>query len=116
MKKSLALILSVLLAYAAVVCWGGNGIVAHADDPVFTANVKVGLVGEGGGQLYYGDTVQLYASIDQANMPYDIIWQADDGEGWKTIQQGGLRYEMELTPSSASRSYRVVLQAAEPAQ
>ena len=49
-------------------------------------------------------------------MPYNIIWQANAGEGWKTIQEGGLRYEMELTSSTVSRSYRVVLEAVEPAE
>ena len=71
MKRTLALILVALMAFAAVVCWGGNGIVAHADDPQFSANVIVGLVGKDSGDLYYGDTVQLYASIDNANMPYN---------------------------------------------
>ena len=80
MKRTLALILVALMAFAAVVCWGGNGIVAHADDPQFSANVIVGLVGKDSGDLYYGDTVQLYASIDNANMPYNIIWQANAGE------------------------------------
>ena len=116
MKRTLALILVAVMAFAAVVCWGGNGIVAHADDPQFSANVIVGLVGKDSGDLYYGDTVQLYASIDNANMPYNIIWQANAGEGWKTIQEGGLRYEMELTSSTVSRSYRVVLEAVEPAE
>lgn len=116
MKRTLALILVALMAFAAVVCWGGNDIVAHADDPQFSANVIVGLVGKDSGDLYYGDTVQLYASIDNANMPYNIIWQANAGEGWKTIQEGGLRYEMELTSSTVSRSYRVVLEAVEPAE
>ena len=46
MKRTLALILVALMAFAAVVCWGGNGIVAHADDPQFSANVIVGLVGK----------------------------------------------------------------------
>ncbi|MEI3429480.1 MAG: hypothetical protein V8Q82_09765 [Christensenellales bacterium] len=73
MKRTLALILVALVASAAVVCWGGNGIVAHADDPQFSANVIVRLVGKDSGDLYYGDTVQLYASIDNANMPYNII-------------------------------------------
>ena len=59
MKRTLALILVALMAFAAVVCWGGNGIVAHADDPQFSANVTVGLVGKDSGDLYYGDTVLL---------------------------------------------------------
>ena len=52
MKRTLALILVALMAFAAVVCWGGNGIVAHADDPQFSANVIVGLVGKDSGDLY----------------------------------------------------------------
>ena len=52
MKITLALILVALMAFAAVVCWGGNGIVAHADDPQFSANVIVGLVGKDSGDLY----------------------------------------------------------------
>ena len=64
MKRTLALILIALTAFAAVVCWGGKGFVAHADDPQFTAAVKVGLASDG--ELYYGDTARLYADIQIA--------------------------------------------------
>lgn len=113
MKRTLALILIALTAFAAVVCWGGNGFVAHADDPQFTAAVKVGLASDG--ELYYGDTARLYADIQDANMAYTITWQADDGSGWYDIQQGSLGYTVQLTPECANRLYRVVLQAEDSA-
>ena len=117
MKKSLAIMLAALLAFASAACLCGSGIVAHADDPEFIATVKVTLADSyDSNELYYGDKVELAAIITDANMPYTIIWQAYDGKTWTDIQEGGLRYRMELTPESVSLSYRVVLVAEEAAE
>lgn len=66
------------------------------------------------GELYYGDTVVLCAEIEDANLPYAIRWEYNDGNGWNVIKdEDGKKYEFEITEKNAEYEYRVVLVPAE---
>ena len=75
-----------------------------------TATIRLETVGE----LYYGDTVVLCAEIENANLPYAIRWEYNDGNGWDAIKdEDGKKYEFEITEKNAEYEYRVVLVPAE---
>ena len=62
------------------------------------------------GTLYYGDTVKLSADIEGAEgVPYSIIWQYDDGFGWKEIGGNSAKFEFVLDEANAAYDYRVVV-------
>ena len=74
----------------------------------FAGTVTVRL--ENTGDIYFGDVITLRAEIKDANLPYTIRWEANDGNGWKAIpDENGEKYEFEVDEENATWEYRVVL-------
>lgn len=61
------------------------------------------------GDLYYGETAELEAVVDGAEV-YTIQWQYNDGEGWKDISGAtGEKYEFTLDEENAEYEYRALV-------
>ena len=62
------------------------------------------------GELQFGDEIRLEAKVEDVNLNYRMIWEAndDDERGWYTIASGE-KYSYTLTAENVNREYRVVL-------
>ena len=58
----------------------------------------------------YGDEVTLVAKVQNVNMSYRLVWEANDGDGrgWYTIGSGN-EYSFIVTPEIMDREYRVII-------
>ena len=74
----------------------------------FNGTAKIELKNEGG--LKYGDEIKLAAKVQDVNLSYRLIWEANDSDdrGWYTIASGE-NYSYTLTADNVAREYRVVL-------
>ena len=79
-------------------------------DPLINASVRVWLGNEG--ELYYGDTAVLYATVRGVpdGTSYTIQWQTDYGKGWVNIPgETGDSYRFVMTRQNVELPYRAVL-------
>ncbi|MBR2054564.1 MAG: hypothetical protein IJ968_06685, partial [Clostridia bacterium] len=79
-------------------------------DPLLNASVRVWLGNEG--DLYYGDTAVLYATVRGVpeGTSYTIQWQTDYGKGWVNIPgETGDSYRFVMTRQNVELPYRAVL-------
>ena len=79
-------------------------------DPLINASVRVWLGNEG--ELYYGDTAVLYATVRGVpdDVSYTIQWQTDYGKGWVNIPgETGESYRFVMTRQNVELPYRAVL-------
>ena len=74
----------------------------------FNGTAEIELRNEG--MLRYGDEIKLEAKVQDVNLSYRLIWEANDNDdrGWYTIASGE-RYSYTLTADNLDREYRVVL-------
>ena len=74
----------------------------------FNGTAEIDLVNEG--TLRFGDEITLEAKVQDANLSYRLIWEANDKDdrGWYTIASGE-KYSYTLTEDNFEREYRVTL-------
>ena len=74
----------------------------------FNGTARIELMNEG--ELQFGDEIRLEAKVEDVNLNYRMIWEAndDDERGWYTIASGE-KYSYTLTEENIDREYRVVL-------
>ena len=74
----------------------------------FNGNAEIDLINEG--TLRFGDEITLEAKVQDANLSYRLIWEANDKDdrGWYTVASGE-QYSYTLTQDNYEREYRVVL-------
>jgi len=74
----------------------------------FNGTAKIELQNEG--ILRAGDEIRLEARVEDVNLSYRLIWEANDRDdrGWYTIASGE-KYSYTLTAENVNREYRVVL-------
>ncbi len=85
-------------------------VAAAQMDPFENARIYVSL--SNSGDLYYGDTAHLYASVSgvEGDAPYTIQWQQNNGSGWNNISgANGHSYSFSITTVNASHAYRAVM-------
>ena len=60
--------------------------------------------------IYFGDTVELYATISGISSKYTLEWQYNDGEhGWHVLEDvSGVSYKYIVTEENVDFGYRVV--------
>ena len=60
--------------------------------------------------VIYGDEIKLAAKVQDVNLSYRLIWEANDSDdrGWYTIASGE-NYSYTLSADNVAREYRVVL-------
>ena len=60
--------------------------------------------------IYFGDTVELYATISGISSKYTLEWQYNDGEhGWHVLEDvSGVSYKYVVTEENVDFGYRVV--------
>lgn len=74
----------------------------------FNGTAEIELQNEG--ILRAGDEIRLEARVEDVNLSYRLIWEANDRDdrGWYTIASGE-KYSYTLTAENVNREYRVVL-------
>ncbi len=74
----------------------------------FNGTARIELINEG--ELQFGDEIRLEAKVEDVNLDYRMIWEANDNDerGWYTIASGE-KYSYTLTEENIDREYRVVL-------
>ena len=74
----------------------------------FNGTAEIELRNEG--ILRAGDEIRLEARVEDVNLSYRLIWEANDRDdrGWYTIASGE-KYSYTLTAENVNREYRVVL-------
>ena len=62
------------------------------------------------GMISYGDEVVLQAKVQDTDLSYRLVWEANDSDdrGWYTIGRGE-EFSYTLTQDNVEREYRVVL-------
>ena len=74
----------------------------------FTGSVKVELVNTGA--LYFGDEIILRARVENANVPYTLRWELNDGKEWKPISgENKPEYHFIVDETNVRYQYRVVV-------
>lgn len=80
---------------------------AETEAPAQEIRVKVRLNNRE--QLYFGDTAELEAIVDGAEV-YTVRWQYNDGRGWKDIAgKTGDKYRFTLDEENAEYEYRALV-------
>ncbi len=82
--------------------------ISNYEQMEFNGTAEIELRNEG--MLRYGDEIKLEAKVQDVNLSYRLIWEANDNDdrGWYTIASGE-RYSYTLTADNLDREYRVVL-------
>jgi predicted nucleic acid-binding Zn ribbon protein len=85
-----------------------NNSTANYEQMEFNGTAEIELENEG--TLKYGDEIKLNAKVQDVNLSYRLIWEANDSDdrGWYTIASGE-NYSYTLTADNVAREYRVVL-------
>lgn len=85
-----------------------NNSTANYEQMEFNGTAEIELENEG--SLKYGDEIKLAAKVQDVNLSYRLIWEANDSDdrGWYTIASGE-NYSYTLTADNVAREYRVVL-------
>lgn len=85
-----------------------NNSTANYEQMEFNGTAEIELENEG--TLKYGDEIKLAAKVQDVNLSYRLIWEANDSDdrGWYTIASGE-NYSYTLTADNVAREYRVVL-------
>ena len=62
------------------------------------------------GDLHYGDEIVLQAKVQDTDLSYRLVWEANDSDdrGWYTIGRGE-EFSYTLSEENVEREYRVVL-------
>lgn len=80
---------------------------AETEAPAQDIRVKVRLNNRN--QLYFGDTAELEAIVEGAEV-YTVRWQYNDGRGWKDIAgKTGDKYRFTLDEENAEYEYRALV-------
>ena len=82
--------------------------VSNYEEMEFNGTAEIKLKNEG--YLRFGDEIKLEAKVQDVNLSYRLVWEAndDDERGWYTIASGE-KYSYTLTADNLNREYRVVL-------
>ena len=82
--------------------------VSNYEEMEFNGTAEIELKNEG--YLRFGDEIKLEAKVQDVNLSYRLVWEAndDDERGWYTIASGE-KYSYTLTADNLDREYRVVL-------
>ena len=82
--------------------------VSNYEEMEFNGTAEIELKNEG--YLRFGDEIKLEARVQDVNLSYRLVWEAndDDERGWYTIASGE-KYSYTLTADNLDREYRVVL-------
>lgn len=85
-----------------------NNSTANYEQMEFNGTAEIELENEG--TLKYGDEIKLAAKVQDVNLSYRLIWEANDSDdrGWYTIASGE-NYSYTLSADNVAREYRVVL-------
>ena len=85
-----------------------NNSTANYEQMEFNGTAEIELENEG--TLKYGDEIKLNAKVQDVNLSYRLIWEANDSDdrGWYTIASGE-NYSYTLSADNVAREYRVVL-------
>ena len=85
-----------------------NNSTANYEQMEFNGTAEIELKNEG--SLKYGDEIKLAAKVQDVNLSYRLIWEANDSDdrGWYTIASGE-NYSYTLSADNVAREYRVVL-------
>lgn len=96
-----------LIAMMLVCCMMlGVSSVALADNE----SIHISLVNQG--DIYFGDLVTLWASVDNVAEGYTIVWEMETADGWVRVGSGQ-SYSFTVTQANASAAYRALLVIAE---
>ena len=85
-----------------------NNSTTNYEQMEFNGTAEIELKNEG--SLKYGDEIKLAAKVQDVNLSYRLIWEANDSDdrGWYTIASGE-NYSYTLSADNVAREYRVVL-------
>ena len=85
-----------------------NNSTSNYEQMEFNGTAEIELKNEG--MLKYGDEIKLSAKVQDVNLSYRLIWEANDSDdrGWYTIASGE-NYSYTLSADNVDREYRVVL-------
>ena len=74
----------------------------------FSGSADIELKNEG--DLHYGDEIVLQAKVQDTDLSYRLVWEANDSDdrGWYTIGRGE-EFSYTLSEENVDREYRVVL-------
>ena len=83
-------------------------VIANDEKMEFNGTADIELKNEG--RLKFGEEITLEAKVQDVNVNYRLIWEANDsdGRGWFSIASGE-QYSYTLTQENLERQYRVVL-------
>lgn len=78
------------------------------DQVEFSGSADIELKNEG--NVRYGDEITLQAKVQDTDLSYRLVWEAndDDDRGWYTIGSGS-EYSFTVTPENVRRQFRVVM-------
>lgn len=96
--------LIVMLLVAAMMMTMGTAVLAEDE------SIRISIINEG--DIYYGDLVTLWASVNNVADGYRIVWEMETADGW--VQVGsGQTYSFTVTSANAFAAYRALLVIAE---
>ncbi len=73
-------------------------------------SIHISLVNKG--DIYYGDLVTMWASVNNVEDGYTIVWEMETADGWVKVGSGQ-SYSFVVTPANAAAAYRALLVIAE---